>query len=190
MSRFSGAYRVDPPLKNVDFRVRPGAVAGHGPGAHPVDDGVGMGADVVVRPEIECVAVRPSRRSRWSRLPVPSIEDSEVFMSSADIVRASFDAYLAQERDTADRLIAEDFVFTSPQDDHIDKAAFFERCFPTADRFISQKILELVSAGPDKVFILYEYELKTGDRHRNTEFIRVRDGQLVETQVFFGGRVR
>jgi ketosteroid isomerase-like protein len=111
-------------------------------------------------------------------------------MSSADIVRASFDAYLAQERDTADRLIAEDFVFTSPQDDHIDKAAFLERCFPTADRFISQEILELVSAGPDNVFILYEYELKTGDRHRNTEFIRVRDGQLVETQVFFGGRVR
>jgi len=111
-------------------------------------------------------------------------------MSSTDIVRASFDAYLAQDRDTADRLIAEDFVFTSPQDDHIDKAAFFERCFPTADRFISQEILELVSAGPDNVFILYEYELKTGDRHRNTEFIRVRDGQLVETQVFFGGRVR
>jgi ketosteroid isomerase-like protein len=110
-------------------------------------------------------------------------------MSSADIVRASFDAYLAQDRDTADRLIAEDFVFTSPQDDHIDKAAFLERCFPTADRVISQEILELVSAGPDKVFILYEYELKTGDRHRNTEFITVRDGQLVETQVFFGGRV-
>ena len=111
-------------------------------------------------------------------------------MSSTDIVRASFDAYLAQDRDAADRLIADDFVFTSPQDDHIDKAAFFERCFPTADRFISQEILELVSAGPDNVFILYEYELKTGDRHRNTEFIRVRDGQLVETQVFFGGRVR
>jgi ketosteroid isomerase-like protein len=110
-------------------------------------------------------------------------------MSSVDIVRASFDAYLAQDRDTADRLIAEDFVFTSPQDDHIDKAAFFERCFPTADRFVSQEILELVGAGPDSVFILYEYELKTGDRHRNTEFIRVRDGQLVETQVFFGGRV-
>jgi len=39
------------------------------------------------------------------------------------------------------------------------------------------------------VFILYEYELKSGGRHRNAEFITVRDGQLVETQVFFGGRV-
>ena len=110
-------------------------------------------------------------------------------MSSLEIVRASFDAYLAQDRDTAERLIAEDLVFTSPQDDHIDKTAYFERCFPTADRLISQEILELVGAGEDGVFILYEYELKTGDRHRNTEFITVRDGKLVEIQVFFGGRV-
>jgi len=40
------------------------------------------------------------------------------------------------------------------------------------------------------VFILYEYELQTGERHRNAEFITVRDGRLVETQVFFGGHVR
>lgn len=55
-------------------------------------------------------------------------------MSSTDIVRASFNAYLAQDRETAERLLAEDFVFTSPQDDHISKAEFLERCFPTADR--------------------------------------------------------
>jgi ketosteroid isomerase-like protein len=67
--------------------------------------------------------------------------------------------------------------------------AYFERCFPTADRLNFQKILELVSAGGDDVFILYEYELKTGERYRNTEFITVRDGQLTEVQVFFGGRV-
>ena len=111
-------------------------------------------------------------------------------MSSTDIVRAAFDAYLAQDRDTAERLIAEDFSFTSPQDDHIDKAAFLERCFPTADRLSSQEILELVSVGEDGVFILYEYELKAGERHRNAEFITVRHGRLAETQVFFGGRVQ
>jgi len=111
-------------------------------------------------------------------------------MSNTEIVRASFDAYLGQDRDTAERLIAQDLVFTSPQDDHIDKAAYLERCFPTADRLVSQEILELVGAGEDGVFILYEYELKTGERHRNTEFITVRGGQLVEIQVFFGGQVQ
>lgn len=36
---------------------------------------------------------------------------------------------------------------------------------------------------------MYEYELKTGTRHRNTEVITVRNGQLTETQMFFGGSV-
>ena len=111
-------------------------------------------------------------------------------MSNTDIVRSLFDAYRRQDTEVAERLVAEDFVFTSPQDDHIDRTAFFERCFPTADRFTTQDILELVGAGADGVFMLYEYELKTGERHRNAEFITVRDNQLVETQVFFGGAVR
>lgn len=111
-------------------------------------------------------------------------------MANTDIVRASFEAYLARDRAAAERLLAEDYVFTSPQDDHIGKAAFLQRCFPTADRFSSQEILRLVDAGDDGVFILYEYELKTGERYRNTEFSTVRDGKLAETQVFFGGRVR
>jgi len=110
-------------------------------------------------------------------------------MPSTDIVRALFDAYLAQDLDATDRLIAHDFVFTSPQDDHIGKTAYLERCFPTAGRLASHKVLELAAAGEDGVFILYEYELKTGERYRNTEFITVRDGRLAETQVFFGGQV-
>ena len=52
-------------------------------------------------------------------------------MSNADTVRAVFDAYLAQDREAMDRLLSDAFVCTSPQDDHIDKVAFFERCFPT-----------------------------------------------------------
>ncbi len=111
-------------------------------------------------------------------------------MSSTDVVRTAFDAYLAQDRMTMERLLAEDYVFTSPQDDHIGKADFLERCFPTAARLTSQEILELVGAGDDGVFILYEYQLKSGERHRNTEFSTVRNGRLTETQVFFGGQVR
>src|SRR5580693_6373504 len=110
-------------------------------------------------------------------------------MSGTDTVRAASDAYLAQDRDAVERLLAEDFTFTSPQDDHIGKAAFLERCFPTAERLASQQILQLVNAGADGVFILYEYELKAGGRYRNAEFSTVRDGQLAETHVFFGGQV-
>lgn len=110
--------------------------------------------------------------------------------SNSDIVRAMFDAYLAGDGSTAKRLLADDLVFTSPQDDHIDKSAYLERCFPTATRLNSQEILKAVDVDGDHVFLLYEYELKDGNRYRNTEYITVRDGQLIEIQVFFGGRVR
>ena len=108
-------------------------------------------------------------------------------MTATEVVRAAFDAYLGQDARSMAELIAEDFTFTSPQDDHIDKATFMQRCFPTAARLVSQVLLELLPAGDDAAFVLYEYELRTGERHRNVEFIRVADGRLVETQVFFGG---
>jgi len=112
-------------------------------------------------------------------------------VSKVDTVRAVFDAYMRQDRDAEDRLLADDFVFTSPQDDHIDKATFFERCFPTADRVTTQEMIYVVPAGGDDLFAMYEYELKeTGERHRNVELLTVRDGRVAETQVFFGGRVR
>jgi ketosteroid isomerase-like protein len=110
-------------------------------------------------------------------------------MSPTDVVRDAFDAYRAQDRARAEELAGDDLVFTSPRDDHIDRTAFFERCFPTAHRLRSQRILGLVSDGGDGVFILYEYELRTGGRYRNTEFLTVRDGKIIEIQVFFGGRV-
>lgn len=110
--------------------------------------------------------------------------------STTDVVRASFEAYRAQDLRAAERLLAEDLVFTSPQDDHIDRTAFLERCFPTASRFTEQTIVELAPAGETGVLLLYEYELENGERYRNTEHHTVRDGRIVEIQVFFGGIVR
>jgi hypothetical protein len=37
---------------------------------------------------------------------------------------------------------------------------------------------------------MYEYELETGERYRNTGFIPVRDGRLAGTQVFSGAGSR
>ncbi|WP_327316515.1 nuclear transport factor 2 family protein [Streptomyces sp. NBC_01235] len=106
-----------------------------------------------------------------------------------DVVEAAFRHYRAQNRDAALPLYADDFTFTSPQDDHIDKTAFFERCFPTADRMTEQRLLYVTPADAELVFAYYEYELTTGGRHRNVEAITVRNGLIREVQVFFGGRV-
>ncbi len=113
---------------------------------------------------------------------------SDEIRSKADTVRAMFDSYLRQDRDLAERLLADAFVFTSPQDDHIDRAAFFERCFPTANRLVRQDLLHVVPTDGDDVFVMYEYELKTGERHRNVELLTVHGDQITEAQVSFGGR--
>ncbi|GHC59882.1 nuclear transport factor 2 family protein [Streptomyces cinnamoneus] len=109
--------------------------------------------------------------------------------SPTSIVEAAFQYYRAQDHDAAVVLYADDFSFTSPQDDHIGKAAFFERCFPTANRFKEQRLLHVTPVDQELVFVCYEYELLSGERHRNVEMITVRDGLIREVQVFFGGKV-
>ncbi|MER6072877.1 hypothetical protein ABT187_29325 [Streptomyces sp. NPDC001817] len=69
--------------------------------------------------------------------------------SPASVVEAAFRPYRSQDRAAALPLYADDFTFTSPQDDHIDKAAFFERCFPTADRLAEQRLLQVVAVEGD-----------------------------------------
>lgn len=49
-------------------------------------------------------------------------------------------------------------------------------------------MLHVTPANEELVFVYYEYELSTGDRHRNVEAITVRDGLIQEVEVFFGGR--
>src|SRR5689334_17364037 len=104
-------------------------------------------------------------------------------MDPVEIVRAVFEAYRSQDRPAAERLLADDLSFTSPQDDHIDKAAYLERCFPTADRFAWQRIVKAVDAGDGDVYLTYRYELADGGRFQNTELITVRDGRISEIQV-------
>ena len=110
-------------------------------------------------------------------------------MTPEEVVRANFDAYQRQDLPACEALLADELVFTSPQDDHIDREAFLERCFPTADRFSRQELIHVVRADANDVVIVYEYELKTGGTYRNTEVITVVDERIVEIQVFFGGAV-
>jgi ketosteroid isomerase-like protein len=111
-------------------------------------------------------------------------------VSNTDIVRASFEAFRAQDAAAAVQLLADDFVFTSPQDDRIDRAAWLEKCFPTADYFAWQELLAVTDVDAETVLAYYEYELRTGERFRNTEIHTVRGARIAEVQVFFGGRVR
>ncbi|WP_371132660.1 DUF4440 domain-containing protein, partial [Phenylobacterium sp.] len=53
-------------------------------------------------------------------------------MDEGDLIgraRALYAAFMKQDRAAAEALLAPDFRFTSPYDDHIDREAWFDRCW-------------------------------------------------------------
>lgn len=112
-------------------------------------------------------------------------------MHPVQTVRELYRCYREQDRAGAERILAPGFRFTSPQDDHIDRDAYFERCFPTVHRFHHYTLLYAVDVDDHHVVSVYEYVLADGGgTFRNAELHTVRDRLVHEVQVFFGGEVR
>jgi ketosteroid isomerase-like protein len=100
------------------------------------------------------------------------------------IARASYAAYVAKDRAAIERLIAEDFHFTSPLDNRIDRATYFARCWPNSASIEDFTFIHLVPDG-DQVFVTYEGRTKD-HRFRNTELLTIQDGQITDAEVYFG----
>lgn len=101
------------------------------------------------------------------------------------IARAAYEAYVTKDRAAIERLIAEDFHFTSPLDNRIDRATYFKVCWANSEKIKHFDFIHLVADG-ERVFVTYEGHGANGDAFRNTEIVTVRDGQLVEVEVYFG----
>ncbi|MDE5453413.1 DUF4440 domain-containing protein [Bradyrhizobium sp. CSA112] len=105
--------------------------------------------------------------------------------SKADTIRAIFAAYLANDRTFVENAFSDDFRFTSPYDDNIDKPAYFERCWNGSD-WIERHELERIFVEGDEAFVTYRCVAKDGKTFRNTEFL-VFDGDKVKRiDVYFG----
>ena len=101
------------------------------------------------------------------------------------IARAAYEAYVAKNRAAIEKLIAADFHFTSPLDNRIDRATYFARCWPHSEQVDGFNFINLVP-DRDRVFVTYEGHTKNGECFRNTEIVRIRDGRIVEVEVYFG----
>jgi ketosteroid isomerase-like protein len=101
------------------------------------------------------------------------------------LVRANYEAYVNKDRALLERTLAEDFHFTSPLDNYIDRETYFERCWPNSEQAEHFEFIHLVPDG-DRVFVTYEGFTASGHRFRNTEIVTIRDGQVVEVEVYFG----
>jgi ketosteroid isomerase-like protein len=109
-------------------------------------------------------------------------------MTNADVsalIRHCYSAYERKDRQAIEALLADDFTFTSPLDDHIDRAAYFERCWPNSRTIRAFTIEQLFVQGTE-AFARYRVELDDGKEFRNVEFFRVEGSKIAEVDVYFG----
>ncbi|HKQ11631.1 MAG TPA: nuclear transport factor 2 family protein [Rhizomicrobium sp.] len=87
--------------------------------------------------------------------------------------------------------LAADFIFTSPFDDHIDRAAYFGRCWPKQPLHQKFDFVAVVQDG-DKVLVAYDCTMHMPNsthpaaRFRNAELMTFALGRLKSVEVFFG----
>ena len=101
------------------------------------------------------------------------------------IIRAVFAAYLADERKSVEDRFTDDFRFSSPYDDSIDKPTYFERCWRVSD-WIERHDLERIVVDGDAAFVTYRCVAKGGKSFRNTEFFRFEGDRIRSIDVYFG----
>ncbi len=103
----------------------------------------------------------------------------------AQLAREMYRAFAAGDRDTIERLLADDFTFSSPYDVGLDRHGYFERCWPGAGRGQNFEFVRLVESG-EEVIVTYESETAAGKRGRNTEVLTFGDGRVRAAEVYFG----
>jgi ketosteroid isomerase-like protein len=103
----------------------------------------------------------------------------------AATIRALFAAYLTNDRKAVEDAFADDFRFTSPYDDEIDKATYFARCWRVAD-WIERHELKKILVEGDEAFVTYKCLAKSGKQFRNTEFFRFEGDKIKRIDVYFG----
>jgi ketosteroid isomerase-like protein len=103
------------------------------------------------------------------------------------IARAAYNAYVTKDRAAIEALVANDFRFTSPLDNGLDRASYFAICWPNSENTEGFSFIHMIEHG-DQVFVTYEGQSKQA-RFRNTEILTVRDEKIVEVEVYFGWNV-
>ena len=101
------------------------------------------------------------------------------------VARACYAAYGTGDRGAVEALLTDDFTFASPADPALDRAAYFERCWPNAQRIASFAFARLAEVG-DEVVVTYDCTRTDGSRFRNTEVLTFAGDRIARAEVYFG----
>jgi ketosteroid isomerase-like protein len=105
--------------------------------------------------------------------------------AAISIARRAYQAYVEKDRAAIEAVIGDDFHFTSPRDNRISREVYFDKCWKNSETITGFAFINLV-ADAERVFVTYEGQRSTGKPFRNTEIVTVRNGKIVEVEVYFG----
>jgi SnoaL-like domain len=102
------------------------------------------------------------------------------------LVRDVYTAWRTGDRELIERLLAGGYTFSSPPDPMLDRAGYFERCWPMAGtNAVAFEFLRLAEVG-DEVLATYIGTRPDGSRFQNAEIFGFDGDRIARTEVYFG----
>jgi ketosteroid isomerase-like protein len=110
-------------------------------------------------------------------------------LTNEGIIRKWYAAWEKKDLGAFNRLLADNFTFTSAAgDDHISKSTFKVQCWDTQVDFIGHFDLEQITTGAEDAFVKYLCHTKNGKSFRNVEYLRIKNGHLESIECYFGAQ--
>ena len=100
-----------------------------------------------------------------------------------------YEAFASGDRAAVEAILADDFTFSSPPDPSLDRAGYFERCWPRAGNGHVFEFPRVIESG-DEVVVTYEGTRVDGTRFRNTEVLTFAGDKIRRAEVYFGWELR
>ena len=101
------------------------------------------------------------------------------------LARQLYEAFSAGDRAFFEEHLADDLVFQSPPDPRLDRAGFFEKCWPGAGGGQGIDVVREIESG-DEVVVTYELTRPDGTGGRNTEVLTFDGDKVTHIEVYFG----
>ena len=136
---------------------------------------LGAGAGALVAP------VSIARLARASAATGPHSKSEEA-------VRKYYAAWDSKDWHSLDILLADDFTFSSPLDDHLSKSVFKTKCWDSQIAYIDRFDLKHLSGTDNEAFVMYVCHTTNGKSFQNVEYIQLRDDKVKSVECYFGGK--
>jgi len=104
------------------------------------------------------------------------------------LAREAYEAFAAGNRDFYERHLAQDFTFSAPPDPLLDRAGYFERCWPGAGGGQEFEFVRMIESG-NEIVVTYEMKRADGSVGRNTEVMSFEGDKISRVEVYFGWEV-